>query len=73
MNNESVQDWLRVRRSLLDMEAAFTSLAIEVAEGKGSPQVLQQQRALLEDMRAACSAAYERSFGKAARPGNASR
>ncbi|HET8745937.1 MAG TPA: hypothetical protein VFM98_10040 [Ramlibacter sp.] len=62
MNNEAVQDWLRVRRQLLEKESAFTTLAIKVASGEASEQVLQEQRAELEDMRASCTAAYQRAF-----------
>lgn len=62
MNAQAVQDWLRIRRQLLDMEAGFTDLAIRVAEGKEIEQVLQQQRELLEAQRALCTAAYQRAF-----------
>jgi hypothetical protein len=36
MNIQAVDDWLRVRRELLDMETAFTKLAIKVTEGEES-------------------------------------
>jgi hypothetical protein len=62
MNNDAVQDWLRVRRQLLDKESDFTTLAIKVANGEESEELLQQQRAALEGMRADCSAAYQRAF-----------
>jgi hypothetical protein len=49
VNPQKVQDWLRIRRELLEMEAAFTDLAIRVATG-------------LEAMREVCSAAYRQAF-----------
>lgn len=66
MNSTAVEDWLRIRRALLEMETEFTSLAIRVAVGEESEQLLQQQRPLLEAQRALCTAAYERAFPKAA-------
>lgn len=62
MNNEAVQEWLRVRRNLLEMEASFTSLAISVASGEAAEDLLQQQRQLLEAQRELCTAAYLRAF-----------
>lgn len=62
MNNEAVQDWLKVRRLLLDMEAEFTSLAIAVASGSGSEAELLQRRELLEATRELCAAAFRRAF-----------
>lgn len=69
MNNEAVEDWLRIRRGLLEMEAAFTTLAIKVANSEESEETLQVQRKLLEATRELCSAAYERAFrGQAGTP-----
>jgi hypothetical protein len=62
MNNQAVQDWLKVRRDLLDQEAMFTDLAIKVANGEESEAELQQKRQLLEAMRELCTAAYQRAF-----------
>lgn len=62
MNNEAVQDWLRVRRLLLEMEASFTSLAVRVAGGEVPEAVLLEQRVHLEGMRELCTAAYEKAF-----------
>ena len=62
MNAQAVQDWLRVRRELLDMEAAFTRLAIKVTEGSETEESLQAQRVILEAARERCSAAYHRAF-----------
>ena len=62
MNNEAVQDWLRTRRQLLDMEAAFTTLAIKVANGEEPEALLQKERQMLEEARELCSAAFARAF-----------
>lgn len=62
MNKEAVEQWLRVRRGLLQMEAEFTDLAIKVANGEGSEELLNQRRAALEAARQLCSQAYERAF-----------
>jgi hypothetical protein len=62
MNNEAVQDWLSARRDLLAREAEFTSLAIRVANGQESEELLQQERRLLEAARELCTAAYNRAF-----------
>ena len=64
MNKDVVEDWLRVRRQLLEMEAAFTALAIKVANGGESEAALQEQRQVLEAQRELCSAAYARAFPK---------
>lgn len=62
MNSEAVHDWLRVRRELLARESAFTDLAIRVAAGQETEEVLQQERQALETARQVCSAAYLRAF-----------
>lgn len=62
MNKEAVEDWLRVRRTLLDLESAFTTLAIQVANGEASEDFLQEQRKVLEATRELCSTAYQRAF-----------
>lgn len=62
MNKQAVEDWLRVRRELLDMEAAFTTLAIQVAHGEASEDLLQEQRKILEANRELCRAAYQQAF-----------
>lgn len=62
MNAQAVQDWLQIRRQLLDMETAFTQIAIRVMEGNETEQVLQERRERLEAQRALCAAAYERAF-----------
>jgi hypothetical protein len=62
MNNEAVQDWLRIRRELLQMETEFTDFAIKVAKGEELEAALQAQRQVLEATRDLCSAAYQRAF-----------
>jgi hypothetical protein len=62
VNHQKVQDWLRIRRVLLDMEAAFTDLAVRVATGQGDEHELQERRHELEGMRELCSAAYRQAF-----------
>lgn len=66
MNQQAVEDWLRVRRTLLDMEAAFTRLAIQVIDGRASEADLEEQRQVLEATRELCSVAYQRAFPKKA-------
>ena len=68
MNNEAVQDWLKVRRLLLDMETEFTSLAIAVAGGSGSEAELLQKREMLEATRELCAAAFRRAFPQPMHP-----
>jgi len=58
-------DWLATHRELMQLEASFTALAIEAAEGKYPEDQLAEQRALLEATRARCAAAYERAFPNA--------
>jgi hypothetical protein len=64
MNVTAVRDWLQIRRTLLEMETEFTTLAIKVAGGEESEQLLRQQRQVLEGQRELCTAAYERAFPK---------
>jgi hypothetical protein len=71
MNSQAVQDWLQIRRHLLEMEAAFTTLALKVAGGEESEDLMQQQRQVLEATRELCTAAYERAFPKSAGTGSA--
>lgn len=62
--NESVQEWLQVRRMLMDLEAAFTDLALKAAAGEVGLSQLGAERERLMQTRAACTAAYERAFPK---------
>ncbi|MGJ0223584.1 hypothetical protein ACQUZK_09305 [Streptococcus pyogenes] len=71
MNHQAVQDWLQIRRQLLQMEADFTSLALKVASGDETEERMQQQRQVLEATRELCTAAYERAFPKSRGTGGA--
>jgi hypothetical protein len=62
VNYQKVQDWLRVRRELLDKEADFTDLAMRVATGLENEQELHGRRRELERMRELCTAAYRQAF-----------
>jgi hypothetical protein len=62
VNQQKVQDWLRIRRELLEMEAAFTDLAVRVATGQGDEQELRERRSELEGIRELCSLAYRQAF-----------
>ncbi|MBC5785446.1 hypothetical protein H8N03_21035 [Ramlibacter sp. USB13] len=62
MNSQAVQDWLQIRRELLQMESEFTTFAIQVANGQESEELLKAKRQVLEATRALCTAAYERAF-----------
>jgi hypothetical protein len=66
MNSEAVEDWLRTRRELIKMEVAFTQLALRVAGGEESEQVLQHERQVLEGTRELCTAAFQKAFPKQA-------
>lgn len=62
MSAHAVEDWLRIRRELLEMESNFTQMAIRVTEGLESQEVLATNRQVLEATRALCAAAFERAF-----------
>lgn len=63
---EHVQEWLEIRRRLLEMETAFTDLALRAVNGDVPPEQLQQERLHLHAARDLCTAAYERAFPKSA-------
>lgn len=67
MQNESVQDWLRIHRHLLELESAFTDLAIQTASGVLPMKDLEVKRAELQATRDQCTAAYNRAFPSATR------
>lgn len=62
MNNQAVQDWLSIRRTLLQKEAAFTELAMRTIHGEVSEADLEMERKALEGTRELCSEAYRRAF-----------
>ena len=63
---EPVQEWLQIHRELMQLETAFTDLAMRAVHGEVAADRLQQERLHLLAMRELCTAAYERAFPKAA-------
>ena len=57
-----VEEWLRVHRTLITAEAAFTELAIQTAAGQLPVEELNRERAALMQLRAKCTAVYEKAF-----------
>lgn len=62
IDQQAVQDWLRVHRTLLDMELAFPDIALRAAQGSITAQELDEHRKMLEAAREVCAAAYRRAF-----------
>ena len=63
---DDVQAWLDIRRKLLELETAFTDLALRAVHGDVPPEQLQQERQHLLTARELCTAAYERAFPRSA-------
>jgi hypothetical protein len=63
---EHVREWLEIHRQLIDLESAFTDLAMRAVHGEVPEARLQQERLHLLTTRELCTAAYERAFPKAA-------
>jgi hypothetical protein len=61
---EHVQEWLQIHRQLVELETAFTDLAIRAVQGDVPPDQLQRERIHLITTRELCTAAYERAFPK---------
>jgi hypothetical protein len=59
---QAFSDWLQTHRELMQLEASFTALAMQAAEGEYPEEQLAKQRAVLEATRAICAAAYQRAF-----------
>jgi hypothetical protein len=59
-----IEEWLRVHRFLMESEAAFSELAVQVADGLVSVEDLEEQRQVLMGLRGLCTAVYERAFPK---------
>jgi hypothetical protein len=59
---EQVQQWLQLRRQLLELETAFTDLAMRAVHGEVPPDQIEQERLHLLTTRELCAAAYERAF-----------
>jgi hypothetical protein len=52
----------------MQMEASFTAIAIQAAEGNYPEEQLAEQRSMLEATRTLCAAAYSRAFPNALPP-----
>ena len=63
---EHVQQWLQIHRELMELETAFTDLAMRAVHGEVPPDQLQQERLHLLTTRELCTAAYERAFPRSA-------
>ena len=63
---EPVQEWLQIHRELMQLETAFTDLAMRAVHGEVPADQLQQERLHLLATRELCTAVYERAFPKAA-------
>jgi hypothetical protein len=63
-STQYVQEWLQIHRTLMDMEAAFTDLALKAVDGEVAPADLDEARSRLMHTREQCTAAYERAFPK---------
>lgn len=61
-----VEDWLRVHRTLLEMETAFTDLALRAAAGEVWLEKLDEERDALMAFRELCAAVYGKAFPKPA-------
>jgi hypothetical protein len=57
-----IDEWLRVHRGLMAAETAFTELAMQAAAGEVSVEDLNRERTSLMQLRAKCTAAYEKAF-----------
>lgn len=68
INPAAMQDWLRIHRRLVELEAEFSEVAMRAAAGEITVDELQEKRNHLTAMRDLCSAIYEKAFGSARRP-----
>ena len=59
-----IDEWLEVHRELVERESAFTTLALRAAAGEVSAEELSEQRDALMQLRAHCTAVYEKAFPK---------
>jgi hypothetical protein len=57
-----IEDWLRVHRTLMAAEAAFTELAMQAAAGELPLEELNRERTSLMQLRAECTSVYESAF-----------
>lgn len=64
----AVQEWLRVHKTLLEKETAFSELALRAASGELSLDVLDQERRALMSLRTHCTSVYEAAFSRTVTP-----
>ena len=62
-DDTAVQDWLRVHRQLVALEAEFSDIAMRVAMGDLGTDELKKKRNEPVGMRELCTAVYEKAFG----------
>lgn len=65
--DKAVQDWLRIHQELMAKEALFTDLAMRVASGQASLELLDEERQVLMGLRAHCTVLFEAAFPRPAR------
>ena len=61
---KAVEEWLQIRRRLIELETEFTDKAIKALDGGITSKELESHRQALIEARALCSAAYSRAFPK---------
>lgn len=64
----AIQDWLRIHKTLVDAELAFTEVALKAAAGEVSAAELATRREQLVSLRLLCAAIYEKAFPGATPP-----
>jgi hypothetical protein len=62
MDKSAVNDWLRIHRTLMEKEAAFTETALKAARGEVSTAQLEQERHQLLALRELCNTVYKTAF-----------
>jgi hypothetical protein len=68
IDRSAMQDWLRVHRRLVELEAEFSDAAMRAAAGKIGMEELQEKHELLLGMRDLATAVYEKAFANTPRP-----
>lgn len=59
---KAMEDWLRMHRSVVERDLAFTDLLIEAIDGKVSQERLRKEHALLVAERELCAEVYAQAF-----------
>jgi hypothetical protein len=68
IDSAAMEDWLRIHRRLVELEAEFSDLAMRAAAGEIGMDELQEKRELLMGMRDLSCAIYEKAFGGTREP-----